>query len=118
MLGITNLLQDNARLFQVLRKQILLLGDFGKEDTKLITDVADGIILSALTPFAKLVSDDLALFGGLLVCADGVVLRLDELVELLRQFGLTQAAKAAHVKFVASTAGLVAAAAAELGSDG
>lgn len=119
MLGVPDLLQDTPRILQVLREQIFLLRHLGQQHAELVADLTDGIVVGALAPLAQLGGDGLRLLAGLLVGADGVVLRLDEGVEALGQLGLAQAAQAAHVELVRGAAlVMVVASAAQLGADG
>jgi hypothetical protein len=73
-------------------KQVLLLSDLRKQHTKLVADIAQGLVVGALAPFAELASNGSTLLGSLLVGVDRMVLGLDELVELLGQLGLLVAA--------------------------
>lgn len=82
-LGVTDLLQHDSALLQVLGKGILLLRDLREEDRELVADVAEALVLCRLAPLAQLAGDTLALAASSLVCADDMVFRLDELVQLL-----------------------------------
>jgi hypothetical protein len=66
-----------------LGKQVLLLSNLRQQHTKLVTDIAQGLVVGALAPLAELTSNGSALLGSLLVSVDRMVLRLDELVEFL-----------------------------------
>jgi hypothetical protein len=91
-LGVANLLQHAAAVLQSLGKQVLLLSNLRQQHTELVADIAQGLVVGALAPLAQLSSDGSALFGSLFVGVDRMVLRLDELVELLGQLGLLVAA--------------------------
>lgn len=82
-LRVTDLLQHAPTVLQVLREQLLLLRDFRQQHAELVADVADSVVLRALAPLAQLTCDRLRLTARRLVRADLVVLRLDELVQLL-----------------------------------
>lgn len=86
-LSVPNLLQDASAVLQVLGIQIFLFGNLGQQDTKLVADVAHGLVFSALAPLAQLGCDALRLLSGLLKGADGVVLRLDQQTKLLGELG-------------------------------
>ena len=99
-LGVANLLQHASAVLEVLRKQVLLLRDFGQQHAQLVADVRQGVVLGALAPFAELAGDAVGLAAGGLVGADLVVLRLDQLVQLLGQLGLLDAAQRRHAEVV------------------
>jgi len=92
-LGVTNLLQHTPAVFESLCEQVFLLGDLRQQYPELVTDVAEGFIVGALAPLAQLAGDVGALLGRILVCADSMVLGLDELVKTLRKLGLLSAAQ-------------------------
>jgi len=73
-------------------EQVFLLSDLREQHTKLVADIAQGLVVGALAPFAELAGNGSALLGSLLVGVDRMVLGLDELVELLGKFGLLVAA--------------------------
>ena len=50
LLSVSDLLQDATIVFQILRKQILLLANLRHDHTKLIGDVTDSIVVGGLTP--------------------------------------------------------------------
>lgn len=91
-LCVANLLQHAAAVLQSLGKQILLLSNLRQQHTKLVADIAQGLVVGALAPLAELSSNGSALLGSLLISIDRVVFRFDELVELLGQLGLLVAA--------------------------
>lgn len=105
-LGVPDLFQHTPRVLQVLRKQILLLRNLGEQDSELVRDVAHGLILGALAPFAQLRRDALALAAGLLVGADGMVFRLDQRAQLLGELGLVQTAERGEGELVLRGGGL------------
>lgn len=119
-LRIPNLLQHPPTILQPLRIQVLLLRDLRQQHAQLITDVAHSLILGALAPLAQLARDRGGLLGGILVGADGVVLRLDEAVEPLGELGLLHAAERGEreVVFAAAAGGCGAACVAAFGADG
>jgi hypothetical protein len=80
-------------VFESLSEQIFLLSDLRQQYSELVADVAECLIVGALSPLAQLASDVSALLGRILVCADSMVLRLDQLVEALRELGLLGAAQ-------------------------
>jgi hypothetical protein len=92
-LSIPDLLQHASRVLESLREQIFLLGDLGKQYAKLVANVGEGIVVGALAPVAQLGGDRGALLGRILICRDGVVLRLDQLVQSLGQLGLLHSAE-------------------------
>lgn len=73
-------------------EQVLLLSDLCEQHTKLVADIAQGLVVGALAPLAELSGNGSALLGSLLIGVDRMVLRLDELVEFLGQLGLLVAA--------------------------
>lgn len=95
-LGVANLLEDSSAVFETLCKNILLLSNLGQQDTKLVRDLGDGIVASLLAPIAELRGDVGLLLCCGLVCADGVVLGLDQAVELLGELGLLDTTKTSH----------------------
>ena len=91
-LRVANLLQHTTAILQSLGKQILLLSNLREQHTKLVADIAQGLVVGAFAPLAQLSSNGSTLLGSLLVSIDRMVLRLDELVEFLGQLGLLVAA--------------------------
>jgi hypothetical protein len=87
-LRIANLLQHATAVLQSLGEQVLLLSNLRQQHTKLVADIAQGLVVGALAPLAQLSGNGSTLFGSLFVSVDRMVLRLDELVELLGQLGL------------------------------
>jgi hypothetical protein len=94
-----------------LGKQVLLLSNLRQQHTKLVADIAQGLVVGALAPLAELTSNGSTLLGSLLVSVDRMVLRLDELVEFLGQLGLLVAAQRGEreVRFARRAAGVFAA---------
>jgi hypothetical protein len=92
-LSVTDLLQHTATVLKSLGEQVLLLCDLRQQYAKLVTDIAEGIVVGALAPLAQLSSNGSSLLGSILVSVDSMVLRLDQLVELLGQLGLLGAAQ-------------------------
>ena len=91
-LRVANLLQYAATILQSLGEQVLLLSNLRQQHTELVADIAQGLVVGALAPLAQLAGNGGSLFGSLLVGIDRMVLRLDELVELLGEFWLLVAA--------------------------
>ena len=110
-LRVANLLQHAAAVLKALGEQVLLLRDLGQQHTQLIADIAQGLVVGALTPLAQLAGNGRTFLGRLLVRVDRMVLGLDELVEFLREFGLLGAAQRGQgeVRFARGAAGVVAA---------
>lgn len=110
-LRVANLLQHTTAILQSLGKQILLLSNLRQQHTKLVADIAQSLVVGALAPLAQLSSNGSTLLGSLLIGVDRMVLRLDELVELLRQLGLLVAAQRGEreVRFARGAAGVFAA---------
>lgn len=119
-LRIANLLQNTPTILQTLRIQILLLRDLRQQHAQLVANIAHGLILCALAPLAQLAGDRSGFFGGGLIGADGVVLRLDQTVEALGELGLLDSAQGGEGEMVfAAAAGLgCAACVAAFGADG
>ena len=92
-LGVSNLLQHRAIVFQVLREDILLLPDLRQQHAEFVGDVGDGVVARGFAPVGELGGDGDALAGGGLVSSDGVVLGFDDLEELFGEFGLLEPAK-------------------------
>jgi hypothetical protein len=63
--------------------QILLFTQFGKQNTNLVGDIADGIVRGGFAPVGELTCDGETFLAGTFVALDEVVLGLDKLVELL-----------------------------------
>lgn len=95
-LGIADLFQHTAVVLQVLGKLVLLLGHLGHQHAQLVAHIADGLVARGLAPLAQLGGDAGALAARGLVGADGVVLRLDQLVQALRQLRLLHAPQRGH----------------------
>ena len=91
-LRVSNLLQHATAVLQSLGKQVLLLSNLREQHTKLVADIAQGLVVGAFAPLAQLSSNRSTLLGSLLVGIDCMVLRLDELVKFLGQLGLLVAA--------------------------
>jgi hypothetical protein len=104
--SVTDLLQHTPAILKSLSKQILLLCDLRKQYSKLVTDVAQSIVVGALAPLAQLSSNGSSLLGSVLVGIDSMVLGLDQLVELLGQLGLLGAAQGGkrEMRFAGSVA--------------
>lgn len=115
-LSVADLLQHTAAILKSLGKQVLLLSNLRQQHTKLVADVAQGLIVGALAPLAELASNGSALLGSVLVGVDRMIFRLDELVELLGELGLLGAAQRGkrEVRFARGGSGVVA----TLGTDG
>lgn len=77
-LHIANMLQDTARVLQILRIEVFLLADLGQHDAQLVGDVRDGIVFGGLAPVGELGGDGTALTAGGFVCTDRIVLALDQ----------------------------------------
>ena len=109
-LRVTDLLQHTSAVFESLGEQVLLLRNLRQQYSQLVADVAQCLIVGALAPLAQLSGDVGALLGSILVCADSMVLRLDELVEALGEFGLLSAAQRGEgeVRFAGGAGGVVA----------
>jgi hypothetical protein len=91
-LRVANLLQHATAVLKSLCEQVFLLSNLRQQHTKLVADIAQGLVVGALAPLAQLSSNGSAFLGSLLVGVDCMVLGLDELVELLGQLGLLVAA--------------------------
>lgn len=61
-LGIPDLLQHAATVFQPLREDVFLLGDLGQQHAELIADVAHSIVVGGLAPVAQLAGNCSAFF--------------------------------------------------------
>ena len=109
-LRVANLLQHTTAILQSLGKQILLLSNLRQQHTKLVADIAQGLVVGALAPLAQLSGNGSTLLGSLFVGVDRMVLRLDELVELLGQLGLLVTAQRGEreVRFARGAAGVFA----------
>src|SRR4051794_5797412 len=88
-----------------MRIQVLLLPELAEQDTDLIRDVAHALVVGGLAPVGKLRGDGDALLACSFVRLDQVVLRLDELVELLRELWLGCATEGGQGEAMASAAG-------------
>lgn len=110
-LCITDLLQHAAAILQSLSKQVLLLCDLRQQHSKLVADIAQSVVVSALSPLAKLSCNGSTLLGSCFVGVDGMVLGLDELVEALGELGLVTTAQGGEgeVRFAGGVARVVAA---------
>lgn len=108
-LGVPNLLQETSAVLQALSKGVLLLCNLSQQHAELVGYVGDSIVASLLTPVAKLRGDGCLLLRCVLVGSDGVVLGLDQLVQLLGEVGLLDAAETGHGEAVLSTRLLLAA---------
>lgn len=91
--NVPDLFQDGAIVLEVLDKEIFLLANLGKDDTDLVADVGNGIVVGGLTPVGQLRGDREPLTAGSLVGGDGMILGFDQLVEFLGQLGLCGAAQ-------------------------
>jgi hypothetical protein len=109
-LRVTDLLQHTPTVLKSLSEQVLLLCDLRQQYSKLITDIAQSIVVGALAPLAQLSSNRSSLLGSVLVGVDSMVLGLDQLVELLGQLGLLGAAQRGkrEMRFAGSMARVVA----------
>ena len=87
-LGVPDLLQHRAVVFEILREDILLLSDLGQQHAELVGDVGDGVVAGGFAPVGELGGDGDALAGGGLVGPDGVVLGFDDFEQLFGEFGL------------------------------
>lgn len=92
-LNVPNLFQDGAIVLEVLDKEIFLLANLGKDDTNLVADVGNGVVVGGLTPVGQLRGDREPFTAGSLVSGDGMILGFDQLVEFLGQLGLCGAAQ-------------------------
>lgn len=92
-LRITDLLQHASAILQALSEQVLLLRDLCQQHTEFVADIAQSLVVGALSPLTQLSGNRSALLGSVLVCADSMVLGLDEPVKALRQLRLTRAAQ-------------------------
>jgi hypothetical protein len=90
-LGVTDLLQHTPAVLKSLSEQVLLLCDLRQQYSKLVADIAQSVIVGALAPLAQLSGNGSSLLGSSLVGVDSMVLRLDQLVELLGQLRLLSA---------------------------
>lgn len=95
-LSVPDALEQAARLLEVLRKEVFLLGDFGEEDAELVGDVAEGVVVGLFAPLGELGGDGGALAAGVFVGADDVGFGFDELVELLGEVLFGRAAETAR----------------------
>lgn len=98
LLCIPDRLQDRSAIIEVVRIEVLLLSKFRQQDANLIRYVANSIICGCLAPVGKLGCDGKALFPSSFVGLDEVVLGFDQLVKLLAQFWLGDAAKGAEAE--------------------
>jgi len=95
-LSVTDLFEYSSALLQVGGETVFLFSDLGKQDTELVGNVGDGVVTSFLTPVAQLRGNVCLLFGRGLVCANAVVLGLDQGVQLLGEVGLADSTKRGH----------------------
>lgn len=109
-LRVADLLQHTSAVFESLGEQVFLLSNLRQQYSELVADIAESLIVGALAPLAQLSGDVGALLGSILVCADSMVLGLDELVEALRELGLLSAAQRGEgeVRFAGGAGGVVA----------
>jgi hypothetical protein len=109
-LSVTDLLQHTPAVLKSLSEQVLLLCDLRKQHSELVADIAQSIVVGALAPLAQLSSNRSSLLGSVLVGVDSMVLRLDQLVELLGKLGLLGAAQRGkrEMRFAGSVARVVA----------
>lgn len=82
LLRIANGLQNPTGIIERMSILLLLLAKLAKNDTDLVRDVGDCLIVGLLAPFGKLGGDGGALAASRLVGGYEVVLALDEAVEL------------------------------------
>ena len=92
-LRVTDLFQHTSAVFESLCEQVLLLSNLRQQYSQLVADIAQSLVVGALAPLAQLSGDVGALLGSILVCADRMVLGLDELVQALGELGLLSAAQ-------------------------
>jgi hypothetical protein len=92
-LRVTDLFQNTSAVFESLCEQVLLLSNLRQQYSQLVADIAQSLVIGALAPLAQLSGDVGALLGSILVCADRMVLGLDELVQALGELGLLSAAQ-------------------------
>jgi len=97
-LSVADLLQNTPAFLHALGQGVLLLCDFGQQHAQLVGDLGDGVIARLLTPVAELRGDRSLLLGSVLVGTDGMVLGLDQLVQLLGQLGLLDPTETSHGK--------------------
>jgi hypothetical protein len=95
-LGVADLLENTSALLETWSQDVLLLGNLSKQDTKLVWNLRDGVVTGLLTPVTELRGDVGLLLGSSLVCANGVVLGLDQAVKLLGEISLLVATKTGH----------------------
>jgi hypothetical protein len=109
-LRVTDLLQHTSAVFKSLSEQIFLLSDLRQQYSQLVADIAECLVVSALAPLAQLASNVGTLLGRILVCANSMVLGLDELVKALGELGLVSAAQRGkgEVRFAGGACGVVA----------
>lgn len=77
-LGVPDLLQHTSAVLEVLSEQVLLLCNLCQQHSKLVTDVADSIVVGVLAPLAQLACYALRFLSGLFICTDCMVLGLDQ----------------------------------------
>jgi len=82
-LGIPDLLQNTAVVFQILGKDIFLLSQLREQHPELIRYVRDRVVARSLAPVRQLGGDRDTFAAGAFVGANSVVLTLDYLKELL-----------------------------------
>ncbi len=90
---VSDLLQNGSVFLQILREEILLFTDLRENDTNLVRDVRDGVIVGRLAPVGQLGCDGQTLATCSLVGSDSMVLGLDQLEELLGQLSLLDSAQ-------------------------
>ena len=81
-LGVADLFEDRAVVFEVLGEAVFLLADFRQQDAEFIGYVGDGVVARGLAPIGELGGDRDAFAAGGFVGSDGVVFRLNYFEEL------------------------------------
>jgi hypothetical protein len=104
-LCIPNCFQGGSAVIQIVCIEVFLFTKLGEQNSNLVGDIANCIVCRGFTPVRKLTCDGEALFSSGFVALDEVVLRLDELIELLAQLGLDRAAEGAEAEAMTSTRG-------------
>ena len=96
--GVSDLLQDSPVVFKVLRVEVFLLAKLRQQDTNLVGDIRNGVIVGALAPIRDLGCDGQALSASGFVGGDHMVFSLDDLEELLGELCLIQPAQCCYGK--------------------